>query len=259
MEQILHANGAPRHLVLVGRADAATGRADLACPLGRLARLVERHVIRQDQRTGFADREARAHVDARLLERAHSSSSACGDTTTPLPMKQATSVAQDARRDQVQHGLLPADDQRVAGVVAALEAHHALGVIGQPVDHLALAFVTPLGADHDYVACHCLPAALASCLQSPARRSSCRRAAPAAGRNQLALRLLVPGQIHDHDFAGGAQRLDLCRNVAVARCVRREDGRSATGSRSPSAASSRKSMVNPVAGRARPKALPTSS
>src|SRR3546814_7181824 len=33
-------------------------------------------------------------------------------------------VAQDARGDQVQHGLLAADHQRVAGVVAALEAHH---------------------------------------------------------------------------------------------------------------------------------------
>jgi hypothetical protein len=37
----------------------------------------------------------------------------------------------------------------VAGVVAALETHHALSVIGQPVDDLALAFITPLGPDDD--------------------------------------------------------------------------------------------------------------
>jgi hypothetical protein len=55
----------------------------------------------------------------------------------------------------MQHGLLAADDQRVAGIVAALEAHHALGMIGQPVDDLAFALVAPLGADDDDVLCHC--------------------------------------------------------------------------------------------------------
>ena len=52
----------------------------------------------------------------------------------------------------MQHGLLAADHQRVAGVVAALEAHHALRAVGQPVDDLALALVAPLGADDDDVA-----------------------------------------------------------------------------------------------------------
>ncbi len=57
-------------------------------------------------------------------------------------------VAQDAGRDQVQDGLLAADHQRVAGVVAALEAHDGADVGGQQVDDLALAFVAPLGAQH---------------------------------------------------------------------------------------------------------------
>src|SRR4030095_2499749 len=43
------------------------------------------------------------------------------------------------------------DDQRVAGVVAALEAHDALRALRQPVDQLALAFVAPLGSDDDHV------------------------------------------------------------------------------------------------------------
>ncbi len=100
-------------------------------------------------------------------------------------------AAQDARGNQVQHGLLAADDQRVAGVVAALEAHHALRVVGEPVDDLALALVAPLGADDDDVA---------------------------RGRGHL--------------------RFAFCP-AAEARLLR--------------------SMENPVAGRARPKALPTSS
>src|SRR5258708_9473342 len=59
----------------------------------------------------------------------------------------------------MQHRLLGSDHQRVAGVVAALEAHHALRAVGQPVDDLALALVAPLGADDDDVArahCHAL-------------------------------------------------------------------------------------------------------
>ena len=42
---------------------------------------------------------------------------------------------------------LVADDERVAGVVAALEADDHVGAARQPVDDLALAFVAPLGAD----------------------------------------------------------------------------------------------------------------
>jgi len=38
----------------------------------------------------------------------------------------------------------------MAGIMAALEAHHDIGALRQPIDDLALAFVTPLGADdHD--------------------------------------------------------------------------------------------------------------
>ena len=47
-----------------------------------------------------------------------------------------------------------ADDQRMAGVVAALEAHDALRALGQPVDDLAFAFIAPLGADDDDVLAH---------------------------------------------------------------------------------------------------------
>jgi hypothetical protein len=36
----------------------------------------------------------------------------------------------------------------VPGVVAALEAHHGLHVIGQQIDDFALALVAPLQADY---------------------------------------------------------------------------------------------------------------
>ena len=58
-------------------------------------------------------------------------------------------VVQDAGRDQVQDELLAADVDRVAGVVAALIARHDREARRQQVDDLALAFVAPLGAEHD--------------------------------------------------------------------------------------------------------------
>jgi hypothetical protein len=41
----------------------------------------------------------------------------------------------------------------MASVVTTLEPHNDVGLLGQPVDDLALAFVTPLGSDYDHV-CH---------------------------------------------------------------------------------------------------------
>ena len=61
-------------------------------------------------------------------------------------------VAHDAGRNQLQRRLHAPDDEGVTGVVAALETHHRLRVVGQPVDDLALALVAPLSADHDHVA-----------------------------------------------------------------------------------------------------------
>src|SRR6478752_2632174 len=72
--------------------------------------------------------------------------------SSPPFSRSVSRATSSAAWNEVQRGLDAVDDQRVAGVVAALEAHHALRHLGQPVDQLALAFVTPLGADHNDVA-----------------------------------------------------------------------------------------------------------
>ena len=61
-------------------------------------------------------------------------------------------AADDAARQQRQFVGLVADDKRVAGIVAALEADDHVGAARQPVDDLALAFVAPLGADDGHIA-----------------------------------------------------------------------------------------------------------
>ena len=57
--------------------------------------------------------------------------------------------AQDAAGQQVQGVLLVADDDRVAGVVAAVELHDVVDPATQEVGGLALALVAPLGSDDD--------------------------------------------------------------------------------------------------------------
>ncbi len=60
-------------------------------------------------------------------------------------------AAHEARRQQRQLVADTIDDQRMARIVSALIAHDHIGTFRKPVDNLALAFVTPLRTDHNYV------------------------------------------------------------------------------------------------------------
>ncbi len=60
-------------------------------------------------------------------------------------------LVENPRGDQVEHRLLVADHQGMAGIVAALVAHHVLGILGVDVDDLALAFIAPLGAYDNHI------------------------------------------------------------------------------------------------------------
>ena len=64
VRQVADAHAAPRDLVLVGRADAARRRPDLALAAARLAQQIELAVIRQDQVRLVADEQPVADVDA---------------------------------------------------------------------------------------------------------------------------------------------------------------------------------------------------
>ena len=86
----------------------------------------------------------------------------------------ALAGVEDPGRDQVELPRLAVADDRVAGVVAALEAHDGVGVLGEQVDDLALALVAPLGAD-DHDAWHA---------------DECRRRRPASYGRQRATRRL---------------------------------------------------------------------
>src|SRR3546814_16239260 len=59
-------------------------------------------------------------------------------------------AAHDARGQQRQFVGGIADDERVSGVVPALQPDDDIGAFGKPIDDLALALIAPLGADPRY-------------------------------------------------------------------------------------------------------------
>ncbi|MNS53297.1 hypothetical protein D3C72_860480 [compost metagenome] len=154
VKQVLHAQCATGDLVFVRRADAATGRADLALALARFARLVDGHVIRQDQRADFGNLQARTHVQTGGLKLFDFLEQGFRGQHDAIADEAGDTGMHDARRDQAKNRLLAVDPQRMAGVVTALKANHALDGFRQPIDDLAFALVTPLGADYDYVLAH---------------------------------------------------------------------------------------------------------
>ena len=144
------ADRAAADLVLVGRADAAAGGADLVDRLG-FAGDVELAVQGQDQR-GVVGQHQHVGGDRDALR------ADPVDLGQQRPGIDDDAVADhrelalhDPRRQQRELVDLVADHQRVAGVVPALEAHHHVGPRRQPVHELALALVAPLGADHRHI------------------------------------------------------------------------------------------------------------
>ena len=148
--QVDGAQGPAADLVFIGRADAALGGADLLRG-GFLAHRVQLAVQRQHQHGVF-----RQHQDVGRDGQAGGADA--GDFIQQRPGIDHHAIADDgafalhhARRQQRQLVGLVAHHDGMAGIVAALEAHHHIGAVRQPVDDLAFAFVAPLGADHRHI------------------------------------------------------------------------------------------------------------
>ena len=57
----------------------------------------------------------------------------------------------DARGQKRELIDLMIDDERMAGIVAALKAHHDIGLERQPIDDFTFSLIAPLGADHHHI------------------------------------------------------------------------------------------------------------
>ena len=106
---------------------------------------------RQNQGASLADAQTRTHFNASVFQ--------AFDFFQQLGHRQHHTVADialhawahDAARNKVQSGCFTVDHQSVARVVAALETHHALRQLGQPIDQLAFAFIAPLRANNNHI------------------------------------------------------------------------------------------------------------
>ena len=149
--QIHQADGAAADLVLIGRADAAPRGADRGDGVGPDSReRIEFAMQRQDQRDVFGDAQIfRADGDALALQLRDLIEEGLRIEHHAVADHRELGGPQHARRQQRQLVGFAVDDQRMAGIVAALEAHDDVGLLRQPVDDLALPFVAPLGADDD--------------------------------------------------------------------------------------------------------------
>jgi hypothetical protein len=104
-------------------------------------------VVGHDQVRVGADAQA-AHVDAARLEPVDLAGQDLRVDDDAVADDAALAGIEDPRRDQVQGELLALADDRVARVVAALEAHDGVRPLREQIHDLPLALVAPLGADH---------------------------------------------------------------------------------------------------------------
>ena len=147
VEDVLDANAEPHRLVGVAGADPALRRADRKLAEPPLARLVDREVPRHDQVgvARYVDLVGRVAAALELVE--------LGDQHLRVDdaavADHARLAADDPARQRADLVRLVADDDRVAGVRAALVAADDVGVLGEQVDDLALPLVAPLRPDDD--------------------------------------------------------------------------------------------------------------
>ena len=146
--EIADAHAAARDLVLVGRTDAARGRADLALAAPRFAEQVELAVVRQDEVRLVADHQPVADGDAGALELVDLGEQRLRIDDHAVADDAGDAVVQDAGRQQAQHELAPVGVDGVPGIVTALVAGDDGKIGREQVDDFALAFITPLGAEH---------------------------------------------------------------------------------------------------------------
>ncbi len=113
---------------------------------------VELAVQREDQRRVFRNLEIhRRNLDALLpqpVDLADEEMRIDDDAIANDRKLARTDDSRGQQRELIGHAV---DDQRVPGVMAALEAHDDVSLERQPVDDFALALVAPLGADHRHI------------------------------------------------------------------------------------------------------------
>ena len=139
--------------------------------VGGLAKRVEFLMQRQDQWRVFRNAQSVGrHLDALLFQLGDFAEQRVQVDHHAIADHRQLAAAHHAGGQQRQLVCFTVDHQRMAGVVSALEADDDIGLLGQPVDDLAFAFVAPLRADNHHVGHRrCFPCAGARTLYAGER------------------------------------------------------------------------------------------
>src|SRR5450759_2073209 len=144
--QVEDADPAPPKFVLVCRADPASRRADL---LAGRALAVDQLVIRQHEMGAIAHIQASLNVDAIRNELVYLREQRLDVQNDSIANRTTYARVENSARNLVEDERLVADVHGVAGIGAALIANYPVGALREDINELALAFVSPLGADDD--------------------------------------------------------------------------------------------------------------
>jgi len=106
-------------------------------------------MVRKDQMRRLTDEEVLAHPNAERSQLGYLAHQAHRIHHHTVPDHTSLAAAQYPGGNKMQHILLAPDQDRVPGVVAAGAADHDISFLGEDVDDLAFAFITPLGAYED--------------------------------------------------------------------------------------------------------------
>jgi len=149
IEQVAHAQTAPRHFVFVSWADAAGRCADFVGAARAFGGSVELAVVRENQVRAIADVQAALHVNARLRKGFNFVDERARINNDASPNDGVLFGPQNATGNELQDVLFFADDDGVPGIVAAGHARDVIKRTGEIVNDFAFTFVTPLRADDD--------------------------------------------------------------------------------------------------------------
>ena len=170
-QQVDDAQAAARHLVFVGRADAAAGGADLLAARGALGGQLDHAVIGKDDLGAVRDLELAVDIDAELANAGDFLEEGDGVQHHAVADDAHAARAQHAAGNELQHEFLAADDDGVAGVVAAGITRHGAEALAEHVHDLSLALIAPLGAQHHRrFRSHCFPSCVAVLFECIRRR-----------------------------------------------------------------------------------------
>ena len=145
--QVAHANAHARHLVAVARTDASARGSQR--PVPGLGQAFHDAVIRHDHMGAVGDLQPSGNCQAAALELVNLLDQQRWVHDHAVGDDARLAVADDPGRDQMEGIPLVTDDDGMAGVGPALVANDDVGIPGEGVKHLRLAFITPLQTDYD--------------------------------------------------------------------------------------------------------------